>query len=59
MGRLPLGRRGLKCSAASCAGLMVWSPPTREAWIEIQTLLGNDPRAASPPTREAWIEIDC
>ena len=33
------------------------SPPTRGAWIEIDTALQTGREAESPPTRGAWIEI--
>ena len=35
-----------------------WSPPSREAWIEISFQFTRSARAASsPPSRGAWIEI--
>ena len=33
------------------------SPPTREAWIEIESASPMANPLRSPPTREAWIEI--
>ena len=35
-----------------------WSPPAREAWIEIAEAAARRASwAASPPAREAWIEM--
>ena len=33
------------------------SPPTREAWIEIELYRRYPLACLSPPTREAWIEM--
>ena len=41
----------------ACTSCRAWSPPTREAWIEINTHHALSNRDTSPPTREAWIEI--
>ncbi len=51
MSRLPPGRRGLKCFVLHNIFAMPSSPPTREAWIEMDLLQlfrwGN--RVASHP----------
>ena len=33
------------------------SPPSRGAWIEIQSMLTNYENGKSPPSRGAWIEM--
>ena len=51
------GRRGLKYALQVCNLVAVQSPPSRAAWIEMQTTLMRQVIYTSPPSRAAWIEI--
>ena len=51
------GRRGLKFGGFAAVVIIVVSPPSRAAWIEMFfTIRPLRPRR-SPPSRAAWIEI--
>ena len=43
--------------AAVCWMMILMSPPSRAAWIEIDTAINIRVLIKSPPSRAAWIEI--
>ena len=47
----------MKCKTSPCTACTGKSPPSRGAWIEMQTYAPCGCEARSPPSRGAWIEI--
>ena len=56
-GRPPRGGRGLKLIFGTLWVLLLLSPPSRGAWIEIDRVCNRSNFTPSPPSRGAWIEI--
>ena len=47
----------MKWSALSSSTILIKSPPSRGAWIEIEAIQCGKIAVASPPSRGAWIEM--